>query len=638
MESSEEKRRYHDLDFVRAVAMLLGLLLHVCIFFMPPHKYFWGAGDYHGDVLNLQFLSFIHLFRMQLFFLLAGFFAELVIDRKGLSHFMGDRSKRIFLPFAVGIVLMIPLFRLLIGDGGYYRNTFDEMSVFAIVKNTIFFGWFNPDAPLQDGLIHYWFVYYLLIFYVAHLLLRPLLISNVLRSMTCWDKLIAFVTDRWWGFLILGVLVLPLQYVLKSVSLPPSGFNVPLADLALYFLFYLFGGALYLKREHLASLTRNAWYYAAFSVPLFILVNQPTERIDLSASVVTDITTWTVFDLESRSFAMPQIWYEGIVHNGWGKFVVVLARTTLCWSMCFAAIGLASRYLSQERVYIRYLADSAYWVYWVHLPITFKLSYLAQPIEGLNSVTKCYLVLVLSTFIVYATYQWFVRYTWLGDFFMSRRKLKSDPLETNFRLSVMVPKLTGPLVGLGLFFFFVGSLLHYNRSFEQSPALVEAYVTRNESTLERFESFDDITDVFGNTPLHASQFAPEGSRRYDPLPTLIEKSSSLDHQNDFGRTALFYAVKNGNDQDLEALLTAGADINLADQYGHSPAHVAAILSGNRNPKKARKYLDILRTLIERNADLSLRDKQGRTVRDCLRLFGNPELSSALAEPIGEEAS
>ena len=155
MESSEEKRRYHDLDFVRAVAMLLGLLLHVCIFFMPPHKYFWGAGDYHGDVLNLQFLSFIHLFRMQLFFLLAGFFAELVIDRKGLSHFMGDRSKRIFLPFAVGIVLMIPLFRLLIGDGGYYRNTYDEMSVFAIVKNTIFFGWFNPDAALQDGLIHY---------------------------------------------------------------------------------------------------------------------------------------------------------------------------------------------------------------------------------------------------------------------------------------------------------------------------------------------------------------------------------------------------------------------------------------------------------------------------------------------------
>jgi glucan biosynthesis protein C len=638
MESSQAKRRYHDLDFVRAAAMLLGLLLHVCIFFMPPHQYFWGSGEYHGDVLNLQFLSFIHLFRMQLFFLLAGFFAELVIDRKGLSHFIGDRSKRILLPFVVGIVLMIPLFTLLIGNGGYYRNTYDEMSVVAIVKNTLFFGLFNPDGPIRDGLIHYWFVYYLLIFYVAHLLLRPLLVSRLLRSVTCWDKAIAFVTDRWWGFLILGVLIFPLQYLLKSIFLPPSGFNVPLADLVLYFVFYLFGGALYLKREHLGSLTRNAWYYAAFSVPLFILVNQPTERIDLSASVVTDITTWTIFDLESRSFAMPQIWYEGIVHNGWGKFVVVLARTTLCWSMCFAAIGLASRYLSQERVYIRYLADSAYWVYWVHLPITFKLSYLAQSIEGLNSVTKCYLVLVLSTLLIYATYQWFVRYTWLGDFFMGRRKLKSDPLEANFRLSVMVPKLTGPLVGLGLFFFFVGSLLHYNGSFEKSPALVEAFVTRNESTLGRFESLDGITDVFGNTPLHASQFAPESFRRYDPLPTLIEKSSSLDVQNDFGRTALFYAVKNGNEGDLEALLTAGADINLADQYGHGPAHVAAILTGHRNPKTAKKYLDILRTLIERKADLSLRDYRGRTVGDCLREFGGVDLESTLGPPIDDGGS
>ena len=75
MEENQENRRYHDLDFVRAAAMLLGLLLHVCIFFMPPEKYFWASGDYNGDVLNSQFLSFIHLFRMQLFFLLAGFFA-----------------------------------------------------------------------------------------------------------------------------------------------------------------------------------------------------------------------------------------------------------------------------------------------------------------------------------------------------------------------------------------------------------------------------------------------------------------------------------------------------------------------------------------------------------------------------------
>ena len=91
MEPPQRNRRYHDLDLVRAAAILLGLVIHVCVFFMPPPKFFKGSGEHYGDRLNLQFARFIHLFRMQLFFLPAGFFAELVIDRKGLFHFVSDR-------------------------------------------------------------------------------------------------------------------------------------------------------------------------------------------------------------------------------------------------------------------------------------------------------------------------------------------------------------------------------------------------------------------------------------------------------------------------------------------------------------------------------------------------------------------
>ena len=129
--------------FVRAAAMLLGLLLHVCIFFMPPEKYFWGSGDYSGDILNAQFLNFIHLFRMQLFFLLAGFFAELVVDRKGLSTFVLDRLKRILLPFVVGVLVMVPVFTLLNGNFGYYNNLYDGKNILEIIRSS---------ARCSDGL------------------------------------------------------------------------------------------------------------------------------------------------------------------------------------------------------------------------------------------------------------------------------------------------------------------------------------------------------------------------------------------------------------------------------------------------------------------------------------------------------
>ena len=81
----DNQERYHGLDFVRAMAMLLGLVLHVCIFFMPVDNYIWVAGEYSGDPVNRWLLNFIHLFRMELFFLMAGFFAELVIFRKGFG-------------------------------------------------------------------------------------------------------------------------------------------------------------------------------------------------------------------------------------------------------------------------------------------------------------------------------------------------------------------------------------------------------------------------------------------------------------------------------------------------------------------------------------------------------------------------
>ena len=638
IENNSRTQRYHDLDFVRATAMLLGLLLHVCIFFMPSHKYFWGTGEYFGDVLDLQFLNFIHLFRMQLFFFMAGFFAELVIDRKGLRHLVNDRLKRIVLPFIIGLVLLMPVHILLVGKGGYYATTMDGLTLMEKLRSILFFGLLDPDVSLQDGLMHLWFIFYLIIFYVVHLSLRPLIRFTVVQKLCNWNPLIDFAVSHRWGFLLLGVLTFPLQYLLKSAFLPPTGFNVPIVDLALYFVFYLFGVAFYRQRYLLAKLGDNAWYYLAFSVPFFILIDEPTERLDQSASVVSSITTWTFIDLGSSSFASPAVWYEGIFHNGYHKVLIVLSRSMLCWSMCFAFIGLTHRYLSRPRKSIRYLADSAYWVYWVHLPITFKLSYMAQSVEGLNALTKSYIVLVFSSLLIFASYHWGVRYTWLGDYFMGCRKSRTDPNELQFKLPVFLKKVMLPAVSIGVLIFCFGSLLQYNNEFKRPQVLVEAYVARQQSTLDAVDSIDGISDRYGNTPLHAAAKMAEGKRRYDTMPVLLGKCSNPNIQNDFGRTALFTAVKSGNAGDVEQLLGAGADINIADQYGHTPAHAAAILTGNRNEKVSDSYFALLQTLIQSGADLSATDYRDRTVQDCLKMFSGRELEPALSSESGDSVS
>jgi peptidoglycan/LPS O-acetylase OafA/YrhL len=92
-----------------------------------------------------------------------------VIDRKGLHHLVHDRLKRIVLPFIIGLVLLMPVHILLVGKGGYYSTTMDGLTLFEKLKSILFFGVLDPDVSLHDGLIHLWFIFYLIIFYVVRI-------------------------------------------------------------------------------------------------------------------------------------------------------------------------------------------------------------------------------------------------------------------------------------------------------------------------------------------------------------------------------------------------------------------------------------------------------------------------------------
>ena len=83
--------RIHYLDNLRAVAMLLGVYLHAALAYAQPAQSVWLATDTTASVAIDASIWFIHLFRMGLFFLLSGYFAKLVIERKGIRHFIGSR-------------------------------------------------------------------------------------------------------------------------------------------------------------------------------------------------------------------------------------------------------------------------------------------------------------------------------------------------------------------------------------------------------------------------------------------------------------------------------------------------------------------------------------------------------------------
>ena len=77
--------RLYALDNLRAAMMWLGIVLHVAVIYIAgPSPLPWRDNQTTptADLL----MAFIHAFRMPVFFILAGFFVALLIERRG-AHF-----------------------------------------------------------------------------------------------------------------------------------------------------------------------------------------------------------------------------------------------------------------------------------------------------------------------------------------------------------------------------------------------------------------------------------------------------------------------------------------------------------------------------------------------------------------------
>jgi len=88
--------------------MLLGIGLHGFMSFVPIPLPVWPAQDVNQHNGYLFALHAIHGFRLQLFFLVSGFFTAMMFRHRGLRGLINHRAKRILLPLVVFTILLSP--------------------------------------------------------------------------------------------------------------------------------------------------------------------------------------------------------------------------------------------------------------------------------------------------------------------------------------------------------------------------------------------------------------------------------------------------------------------------------------------------------------------------------------------------
>ena len=102
-----DNERYHGLDALRAIAMILGIVVHASLPFFDTRG-IWPSDEYESPLIQSIF-SFIHLWRMPLFFLISGFFTFVVIKKRGKLYWTKQRTFRLVMP----LVIFVPVLALI---------------------------------------------------------------------------------------------------------------------------------------------------------------------------------------------------------------------------------------------------------------------------------------------------------------------------------------------------------------------------------------------------------------------------------------------------------------------------------------------------------------------------------------------
>lgn len=385
MHTAASGERLHGLDALRAGALLLGVLLHASISFLPGAKFFWMVSDNQKTVLLGPVFFVIHIFRMPLFFMLAGYFAYLVLQKKGWAGFIKDRFKRITLPLLLGWPVIFTAIVAAIVLAAWVRNGG------SLPKQ-------SPPPPTFAAdsfpLAHLWFLYMLTLLYAICLSLwavcRRLGILPHMRR--CADRLMPAMSG-WLGPMLLA---LPVALALFYTPYWVSWFGVPTPDQSLY-------------------PGRAAWvsFGMAFGFGWMLQQSPATlprwqQRWHWHLGLALMMTACCLYLGGLTPKLVPA------VHDK-SKLMFAWLYTAAAWNFCFGLTGLALKFMKRENPRVRYLADASYWIYLVHLPLVMALQALVSRSEW-HWTIKLVTVLLGTLALALFSYHYLVRFTWVGKF------------------------------------------------------------------------------------------------------------------------------------------------------------------------------------------------------------------------------
>ncbi len=360
------EKRILAFDAVRAWAMLLGVLFHGSVAYMvrPLPELLWPVRDQAAVPFFDLLFWWIHSFRMPLFFVVAGYFAEATAARSGPAALLASRGRRLLVPFAGACLVVLPAVFGVWALGWWQQGR----AGLSEIRRLRFL-----DPVLQGGFLgpaHLWFLEDLFVLVLCFAALRPWLVR--------WRAAAGLLP-------LAGAILLALDPAVFTAF--RNGFVPDPSRLAWNGTFFVAGALLRAFPEALLPLAR--WS------PLLLA---------LSA-----VVAGTAVLLGSPGVVTPS--------GPSARALYATAVVLLAWLTALGLLGLSLRVPWPPEGRWRGLADTAYWVYLTHLPVVGAMQILVAPWR-VPAALKLAVVVAATAFLTVASGRRLVRWgplaPWIG--------------------------------------------------------------------------------------------------------------------------------------------------------------------------------------------------------------------------------
>ena len=322
LKNNTNERQYY-LDWMRILLILTVFLFHIGMIF---NNFDWHIKNEKQFAGLAPIMSFLHLWRMPLLFLISGAGTYYALGKRTQKHYLKERFQRLVIPLIAGIFILVPvqvyIERIDQYDSllNYYLHMFDG------VYPAGNFSWH-----------HLWFIAYL---FLISLLISPLLGYFKSKSFRAFKIWIEIIVKKPGG---MNVIILPLlasQLLLKPLF-PRETHDIvnDWAFISFNLIFFLAGFMLFVNPRVIHQLKKQKHLYLIEAI--------------LAAG----------------------LWFISRFHWDPPFILDELIRIVTAWSCSVAAISYAAAGLNKNTQLRKPLNEAIYPFYLLHQPVIIILGY-----------------------------------------------------------------------------------------------------------------------------------------------------------------------------------------------------------------------------------------------------------------------